>query len=482
MANLALQNVSFSYGISNKMKVNNINIALSSKWKTGLISAERSGKTELLNIINKSSKPSHGLININIKTSYFPFQFADENKSVVDLIRDEIIKSEDEELESTSLHEFPKTNEVKIISNKPGPDFLIVKEISRIGLPQKILQETFSNLSVSEKILVQIASLFLKENNFPLLDEPENLLEQQSIQLLGDYLAGASKGFMIASDNRHLLDLCTTHTIAINKNSISVNRGNYSVWKLQKELEEDYEKRKLEAELYVNPLNNTRLLSLKRRTIKINGEQGNKSAGDQSHSESRSLSAYEPLLTIEKLSLEVSGEKLIQDFSLRIYSNERAALNIGSGIQADAFMRTLRGIFQPAEGEIRYHKNFNPVFVYKNIFWQKGFLGDLLSINEIDEDEFLKAMDLLKINKKTFDEPLENSEKDILRKIDICRSFVGKNNILIWEEPLNYLNIFSRELLEEIILEIKPTMLVIEKDKLFLSKTATKYFDLGMHH
>ena len=44
----------------------------------------------------------------------------------------------------------------------------------------------------------------------------------------------------------------------------------------------------------------------------------------------------------------------------------------------------------------------------------------------------------------------------------------------IWDEPLNYIDVFSRMQLENLILKYQPTMLVVDYDVRFREKIATK--------
>ena len=47
-------------------------------------------------------------------------------------------------------------------------------------------------------------------------------------------------------------------------------------------------------------------------------------------------------------------------------------------------------------------------------------------------------------------------------------------NLYIWDEPLNYIDIFSRMQIESLLLEYKPTMIFVEHDQVFSDKVATK--------
>lgn len=47
-------------------------------------------------------------------------------------------------------------------------------------------------------------------------------------------------------------------------------------------------------------------------------------------------------------------------------------------------------------------------------------------------------------------------------------------HLYIWDEPLNYIDIFSRMQIEDLILRYQPTMLIVEHDVRFQEKIATK--------
>jgi ABC transporter, ATPase component len=47
-------------------------------------------------------------------------------------------------------------------------------------------------------------------------------------------------------------------------------------------------------------------------------------------------------------------------------------------------------------------------------------------------------------------------------------------HLYIWDEPLNYIDVFSRIQLEPLILKYEPTMLVVDYDVRFREKIATK--------
>lgn len=58
------------------------------------------------------------------------------------------------------------------------------------------------------------------------------------------------------------------------------------------------------------------------------------------------------------------------------------------------------------------------------------------------------------------------------KKILIAKSISESAHIYIWDEPLNFVDIISREQIEKVILEYNPTMIFVEHDEMFIEKIA----------
>jgi lincosamide and streptogramin A transport system ATP-binding/permease protein len=111
--------------------------------------------------------------------------------------------------------------------------------------------------------------------------------------------------------------------------------------------------------------------------------------------------------------------------------------------------------------------------------WEEGFLRDHLKSAAIDETRFRQIMGSFGVWGDIFDRPLESYSQGQRKKVDLCRSFVDPGHLLIWDEPLNYIDLMSREQIEEAVLEYEPTMLFVEHDRHFVETVATEVVELG---
>ena len=227
---------------------------IDTSWRLGLIGKNGRGKSTLLNLINKRLTPVKGNVNSGVTTFYFPFAAGNSKQSTFNVIKESIApfsywEKKLAELskmnDSKSLDEYGELLEQYQAANGYEIDSMIEKEFWELGMKSDLLKREFSSLSGGEQTRGLIISLFLKKNSFPLIDEPTDHLDMKGRDILGEYLS-KKNGFILVSHDRNFLDLCVDHVLSINKGDVRINKGNYSQWKYNMKIEEDFEKKKHE--------------------------------------------------------------------------------------------------------------------------------------------------------------------------------------------------------------------------------------------
>lgn len=64
------------------------------------------------------------------------------------------------------------------------------------------------------------------------------------------------------------------------------------------------------------------------------------------------------------------------------------------------------------------------------------------------------------------------------KKVVIAKSLCESAHLYLWDEPLNYIDVFSRIQIEKAILEYRPTLMFVEHDEAFCVNICTKSIDL----
>ena len=77
-----------------------------------------------------------------------------------------------------------------------------------------------------------------------------------------------------------------------------------------------------------------------------------------------------------------------------------------------------------------------------------------------------------------FEKKIEDFSEGQKKKVLIAKSLCEQAHLYVWDEPLNYIDIYSRMQIEKLIKEFYPTMIFVEHDRAFRNTIATKSIQL----
>ena len=523
MALISLENLSFHYEEPYNPIFEHLSLGIDTAWKTGLVGRNGRGKTTLLNLLCGRLQPTGGQLSMPVESFYFPYTPPVEDRPTLEVIRASVAPFDVWErrmqvlLEAGDETSLARYGEVSARFEQLGGyqiDENIAREAALLGLDEDLLRRPFSSLSGGERTRALVAPLFLRRDCFALIDEPTNHLDMEGRQALGEYLARQS-GFLLVSHDRFFLDLCTDHILSLNRADIRVNQGSFSAWKAQMEREEETERRtqeKLKREI----------LSLERaaRQRRLWSDQKEKSkigAYDKGHVGHLAAKMMKKALTTErrirdkldrkkgllanrekerilKLDDEEGGPEillamdgarvrlgersLLDGLSLRVRRGDRLAVVGPNGSGKTTLLRALCGELPLAAGSLAVPAHIRLCRAHQIPLWQRGLLRNLLTEAGIEETRFRTLMASFGVEGEIFDRPLESFSEGQRKKVDLCRSFLAPAHLLLWDEPLNYLDLTSREQIEKVVLEYEPTLLFIEHDRYFTERVATDVIHL----
>ncbi|MGE5402662.1 MAG: ribosomal protection-like ABC-F family protein [Ignavibacteriales bacterium] len=519
MSQITINQLYFHYDSPYQDVFSALSLTISGSWKTALIGNNGRGKSTLFGLIAGSIQPVSGTLKVPMEVKCFPFTPQNEESVTQLVIRESIapfsiwekeMNTLMEKGDDESLNKYSGYLDLFMHYDGYTIDSLIEKEAANMGLKTDILFRPFKTLSGGEKTRALILSLFLKKDCFPLLDEPTDHLDYNGRELLTEYLYSSKKGFIVASHDRYLLDNCTDHVISINKSDTTVMQGNYSTWKYQKDIEEEFEQRRYEN--LQREIKDLEKAAQQRRKWSSAKEKEKNSASDSgfvSHKaaklmkratsierriEDNILSKKEllknkeskssiimksalpipgQLISIHDLAVSIGGNEIFSGLYMNVNKGDRIAVTGPNGCGKTTLLNVISKTIPMSEGSLYIAPGINISRAYQIPLWIHGHLKEHLYNNKIDETSFRFIMSALGMKGEVFDHQLETFSKGQLRKIDLCRTLVASPQLLIWDEPLNYLDISSREQLEEFISNEKPTIVFVEHDRIFIENTAT---------
>lgn len=108
----------------------------------------------------------------------------------------------------------------------------------------------------------------------------------------------------------------------------------------------------------------------------------------------------------------------------------------------------------------------------------KGRISEFCREQALVESLFCAVLRQLDFERIQFLKNMEDYSEGQKKKVLLAASLLTPAHLYIWDEPLNYIDVFSRMQMEKLLLEYQPTMLFVEHDKRFREKVATKVLNL----
>ena len=451
------------------------NLKIYSEDRIGLVGLNGAGKTTLINILCGNTQPDEGLVR-----RYGSY-------SVVD----QLVLNEYEDID-------------KKAANKFG-----------------ILHTWDNHLSGGEKTRFKMAKCFNKDNDIIFADEPTSNLDVEGIKLLDNKFKEYKGAIVVISHDREFLDKLCNKILEIEDGKLKEYNGNYTAFKLQKDLEvernlfefQQYGKDKKKLEDAMDDTKQkaksmkktpTRMGNSEARLHKM-GDQKAKGNLDKSVKSMKAridhLEVVEKPKKIQNIKLDalgngelyskivISGSNIIKSFGDKIifnnaefdiYNNSRTAIigPNGSGkstfikmiVEGDYSIKTAKGAkigyfsqdMNILKAELSILEN-----VMENSIYDETFARILLSRLLFKKEDVYKKVNVLSGGERV--------------KASFVKVFLSDINLLILDEPTNYLDVYSLEVVEAALRDYEKTLLFVSHDRRFISTVANSILSIENH-
>lgn len=482
MSVINVENLTFSYPSSEDTVFENVSFRIDTDWKLGFVGRNGRGKTTFLKLL-QGKYEYRGKITSSVEFGYFPYAVRDTNCFTEDVLREVCPAAEEWEL---------------------------MREFSFLETNPEVLYRPFGTLSNGEQTKVLLAAMFLNEGRFMLIDEPTNHLDAHAREILSAYLK-RKKSFILVSHDRSFLDGCVDHVLSLNRTDIEVQSGNFTSFTENFLRRQEFERRqneRLQSDI-------KRLQEAARQTSawadrveasKVGafdkGFVGHKSAKMMKRAksvEARQQKAIEQKSELLKnteveSSLKISplvyraerlasfssvapiygGREICAPVTFDIVRGERIALDGANGSGKSSLLKLLCGQNIAHTGTVGLGANLVISYVPQDTSHLRGTLTDFAAQSRIDESLFKAILHKMGVDKGQFDKDISAFSDGQKKKVLIAKSLCESAHLYVWDEPLNYIDVYSRIQIENLIKEFHPTMIFVEHDKAFRQSVATR--------
>lgn len=366
---------------------------------------------------------------------------------------------------------------------------------------EHLLDRPFNVLSGGQKTIVNLAVTILKQPDILLLDEPTNHLDVKTLTWFEGFLNKYKGTVVIVSHDRYFLDKVATKTLLLDMGYCTVFMGNYSF-----SLKEQERLMLLEFEQYKNQ---QKMISAMKAAIKRFRDWGTQADNPKFFKKAKELEGRleklelvdRPQLEKPKLPISFSGERsgqevlkleefclsfdetlLFENAGLLILEKEKVCLMGDNGTGKTSLIKAVLGENNKYCGKIKLAPSIKLGYIPQEIrfvcesdsvletFCRECSVAEGEARNILAKFFFYGDSVFKRVGS------LSGGEKVLIK---LALLIQNKINFLILDEPTNHIDIETREILEDALLEFKGTLFYISHDRYFISKTSTRIVEIS---
>lgn len=459
--------------------------------KIGIVGINGVGKSTLMKIMANKEKSDLGVVRrepSNIKIKYAMQDICTEESKLVSEI---------------------------LLTNNSGVK--TKKLLNELNLEEKILEEKFENLSGGEKTKIKLISTLCGDFDFLFLDEPTNHLDMKATEWLENHLRKLNKTIVIVAHDRYFLDNVAQKIWELTDKGLKIYEGNYTEYVNQKNIEV-----KTQTREYENQQDKIRSLEkiISDRTewfhrahdaagqsdflrakakkqmqvVKSKKKELEKVKENAVDRPKRDVAAAFNIINRNTINMKTAkyiirvnnlrksfGKKLIlKNETFEIERGDKIALIGENGTGKSTIVKMIMGVDNEYDGEIVVNPSIKIGYLsqeFDDMKHNNTILDEVLQIGTTKNDARMLLACLMFRGESVFKKIGELSLGERSR-VAFAKLILSGAQLLILDEPTNYMDIVSCEKIEEVMMEYQGTILVVSHDRYFIKRVANKIFEL----
>jgi ATP-binding cassette subfamily F protein 3 len=387
-----------------------------------------------------------------------------------------------------------------------------------LGIDYLEPDEPYEHLSGGERTKLGLADLLFRPGPFLLLDEPTNHLDIKSLDWIEGFLSAFAGAVLLVSHDRALIDAVAGAVLELDPLTHTIRRfvGGYSQYQAQVEQErrghaEAYQRQQeqiqqIEADIRRIKQRATRFDTLSAndhwrrigkkvaRTAKVRERKLERVLESEKRLErpkrawqlkadfSKAERAGDLVVQARDVSLALGSRRIFEDISLLVRNGERVVLTGPNGSGKTSLLRLVLGQIAPEHGLVRLGAGVQPGYLsqqQEGIDLERTPLEQIRAAAAIDETAARTYLHRFLFSGE--DVGIRNASLSYGQRsrLALARLILSGVNLLVLDEPLNHLDLPSRERFEEALTNFQGTVLAVSHDRYFIRRFAERLLVLS---
>jgi ATP-binding cassette subfamily F protein 3 len=534
-----LRNLSLSF--PDKKVLEDVSLTIYPGDRISLVGENGAGKTSIFRMLKGRLAPDSGQVSLSrgVRVGYLEQDFAgidEDSKRTcmevalesfgplielerrIEILASELGETRDSERTSELLVDLGEAQQRLEVSG--GYEFRSRTQstLTGLGLPETFWGRRVSELSAGQRVRLALARLLLEDHDLILFDEPTNHLDVPAREWLEEHLAGTDTAYVVASHDRRFLDAVSRKVAHLDRGKLTLYSGDYTAFRQQlKQAEEEgwrrYEKsRKLAKKLQRQAQDYQRWSDAgekKKRGAADKGFVGHKAAKvmkrslvarrrmEEAVESARTEKPFEndavkiefgsskgrSLLRAENLEVGYASERpLTRELSFDLWSGDRLAVLGPNGCGKTALLRTALGEIPPLRGDVRLAPSSKVGYFDQNNRLVHPDVTALEAVLGTGREEALvrTVMGRMGVRRETVNKKVAKLSSGERAKVLLAALILGVNDFLVLDEPTNFLDIETQDVLLEALVDFPGGILFVSHDRYFVEELATDTLTPGL--
>lgn len=392
----------------------------------------------------------------------------------------------------------------------------VEKCLQQMNLGAELWEVPFNKLSGGQKTRAQLAGLMVREPSFIIMDEPTNHLDQASLAWLEEWVRNYTGTVLYVSHDRMFINHTATTVLEMEANGCKRYTGGYEQYREQKELElrtqetlyrKQVQKRreleeairryqqwfhkahreatnvdvKITASYFKARANKniSRYHAKQSQLERLNQEQVVLPKDDPKlHMKlTGETFAGQTLLRMELVSFQYGDTPILHNFNYHVRRNDRIAILGENGTGKSTLLKVATGQLKPDGGEVILHPSVEVGYFAQEL---EGLDEHLTLL-----DSLLHLPNMTQTYARTILGCFMFSRDDVFKRIGdlsmgercrvaLLRLLFGSASMLVLDEPTNYLDVSTREAVEEALVRYPGVILLVTHDRYLAAKISNR--------